>query len=75
MAPKISASRPGIATEPLLIYAYDSKADPFMAEVMSDVLDSGGYAVEHAAISRTLRMAPWCHVPTGRRTSVSVVRR
>ena len=29
--------------------------DPFMAEVMSDVLDSGGYAVEHAATAAEAR--------------------
>jgi DNA-binding response OmpR family regulator len=29
--------------------------DPFMAEVMSDVLDSGGYAVEHAATGAEAR--------------------
>jgi DNA-binding response OmpR family regulator len=29
--------------------------DPFMAEVVSDVLDSGGYAVEHAATAAEAR--------------------
>ena len=29
--------------------------DPFMAEVMTDVLDSGGYAVEHAATAAEAR--------------------
>src|SRR5688500_1424004 len=29
--------------------------DPFMAEVMSDVLDSGGYAVDHATTGAEAR--------------------
>jgi DNA-binding response OmpR family regulator len=29
--------------------------DPFMAEVVTDVLDSGGYAVEHAATAAEAR--------------------